>query len=71
MKASKLSKEKRICDIILSMKQSFRIPYLFERMAEEGITDKDFVLDIIDQLCDSGVIRYSEIDDNVWAYKKR
>lgn len=59
-----------VCDVILSMERPFRISQLLEATQHAGISDDDFVLDILVQLCDSGIIKYSEIEDDVWAYRK-
>lgn len=71
MKNLKINKELTICNIILSMERPFAISQLLCRMEENGINDKDLVLDILGQLCESGIIKYSEIEDDVWLYTKR
>ena len=70
MENGRINMEMKVCDVILSMDRPFKISQLFEEMNEHQITDKDFVLEILDQLCESGIIKYSEIEDDVWAYKK-
>ena len=66
----KINNELRICDIILSMERPFKISQLLQEMNRNGIYNEILVLEILDQLCDSGIIKYSEIEDDVWAYKK-
>lgn len=60
-----------ICNIILSMDRPFKISQLLEKMESEGVSDKDKVLQVLDELCDSGIIKYSEVEDEQWAYKKQ
>ena len=68
MADNRLTLEKQICDIILGMKRPFEISQLFSEAYKHNITNKDLILDVLSQLCESGVIRYSEIKDNTWAY---
>lgn len=63
------TKEREICNVILSLERPFKISQLLEVMQEHDITDKDKILEVLDQLCDSGVIKYSEVEDDQWAYK--
>lgn len=70
MENVKLNKEMSVCNIILSLERPFKISQLLEETQREGILDSNFVLEILDQLCDSGIIKYSEIEDDVWAYRK-
>lgn len=66
----KINEELRVCDIILSMEIPFKISQLFEKAESQGVYDKMLILEVLNQLCDSGVIKYSEVGDDVWAYKK-
>lgn len=70
MEYGKINTEMLICDIILGMERPFKISELLKKTDEQGIKNRDFVLDVLNQLCESGVIKYSEIQDDVWAYKK-
>lgn len=63
--------EMLVCDIILQMERPFKISQLFRAMSAKGIEDKNLILDVLDQLCDSGLVKYSEIDDDTWAYKSK
>lgn len=69
MNTMKKNPETIICDIILSMERPFKVSQLLQRMEENGINDKDMVLEVLDQLCDSGLIKYSEVDNDEWAYR--
>ena len=70
MENTRINMEMTICSIILSMERPFKISQLFSKTDEYNITNKDLVLEILGQLCESGKIKYSEIEDDVWAYKK-
>lgn len=64
------TKEAEISEIILSMERPFKISQLFQEMERHDITDMTLVLEVLDQLCDSGLIKYSEVENDEWAYKK-
>lgn len=70
MENSRINLEMLICDSILNMDRPFKISQLLNIMEAKGVNNKQLVLDILDQLCDSGLIKYSEIEDDIWAYKK-
>lgn len=70
MSNERINMEMTICNVILSMERPFRVSQLFDKIEEYGITKKDLVLDILDQLCESGIIKYSEIENDEWAYSK-
>lgn len=53
------------------MDRPFKISQLLEKMESKGVFDKDKVLQVLDELCDSGIIKYSEVEDKQWAYKKQ
>lgn len=66
----KINMEMEACDIILGMDRPFRVSQLLNEAERRGISDKDLVLDVLDQLCESGIIKYSEVENDVWAYRK-
>lgn len=70
MQNNKINIEMSICDVILGMERPFKISQLLCETRKIGVENDDLVLDILDQLCESGKIKYSEIEDDVWAYKK-
>ena len=70
MENIRINMEMEICDMILSIDRPFKISQLLSKMEERRITNKDLVLEILGQLCESGIISYAEIEDDVWAYKK-
>ena len=62
------SKVQLIRDVILSMTKPFCLSDLFDRLSKKGITDRDFILDILDEIMDAGLVIYSEVIDDCWAY---
>lgn len=70
MNNTRINLEMTICDMILGMDRPFKISQLLQVAEEHGLTNKDLVLEILDQLCESGLIKYSEVEDDVWAYRK-
>lgn len=69
IKNQRINTEMTICNIILSMERPFKISQLLSQAERYHITNKDLVLDVLDQLCESGLVKYSEIENDVWAYK--
>ena len=58
-----------IREAILSMERPFNISDLFYKLeANHGIRNRPLILEILDELCDNGVIDYSEINDDCWAF---
>lgn len=70
IKNQRINTEMTISHIILSMERPFKVSQLLSRAESYHITNKDLVLEILDQLCENGCIKYSEIENDVWAYKK-
>lgn len=66
----KINTEMKICDVILGMDKPFKISHLLMETGKHGITNRDLVLDVLSQLCESGLIKYSEVEDDIWAYRK-
>lgn len=65
----KVNLELQICSIILSMKNPFSVYELLVRTDSQQIKNRDFVLDVLNQLCESGIVKYYEVQDNIWKYK--
>lgn len=70
MNNTRINLEMTICDMILGMDRPFKISQLLYEAEKRGLTNKDLVLGILDQLCESGLVKYSEVEDDVWAYRK-
>ena len=61
--------ELQICSIILNMKNPFSVYELLMRTDSQQIKNRDFVLDVLNQLCESGIVKYCEVKNNIWKYK--
>lgn len=54
---------------ILTMEQPFYLSELFKLLeAKYGITNRPLTLKIMEELCESGAVKYSEVADDDWAY---
>lgn len=54
---------------IRAMKVPFNLSDLFELLEKEyEIKDRQLILDILEEMCESGVIKYSEVVDDCWAF---
>ncbi len=54
---------------ILSMDRPFSLSDLFRRLEDEHqITNHRLIMTILEELCESGVIEYADIDD-LWRYR--
>lgn len=54
---------------ILIMERPFYPSDLFKLLeAEYDITNRQLILNILEELCESGTVKYSEVANNDWAY---
>lgn len=53
---------------ILEMERPFNVSDLFYRLDALGVKNRSLILEVLDELCDSGIIDYSEINDDCWAF---
>ena len=58
----------RVADLIIEIEKPFSISRLFFVCKNEGITDEELILEVLEDLCDAGFVSYSEIQDQCWAY---
>jgi len=58
-----------IRNIIINMDKPFLLSDLFEKLAEQNITDKTQILGVLNDLINNGAVSLSEINLGVWAYK--
>lgn len=65
----KRKQKKIILETIMELERPFSISFLFLRLEEKGVKNKTFVLEILDYLCETGWVRYSEVIDDCWAYQ--
>ena len=58
-----------IAKLILELEKPFNLSDLFILCEFRfNVCNKRFILDILEELCDCGVVNYSEISDDCWAY---
>lgn len=54
---------------ILGMDRPFNVSDLFYKLeTEHGIENRSLILEVLDELCDSGAINYLEVQDDCWAF---
>ena len=59
-----------IREVILGMERPFNVSDLFYKLNEKhGIRNRPLILEVLDELCDSGIIDYSEVNDDCWAFE--
>lgn len=62
----------KIRQTILSMKKPFCIADLFAALNSERVTDRDLILEVLDELYSRGLIEYRRregvVDDPQWAF---
>ncbi len=58
----------RIANIIISIEKPFSLSGLFYVCNDVGIVDRDLILEVLEDLCDAGIVSYTEINDDCWAY---
>lgn len=55
---------------ILTMDRPFNVSDLFYLLeTEHKITNRQLILNILEELCESGVIKYSEVIDDRWGFE--
>lgn len=60
---------KIVRETILKIGQPFNTSDLYYRMRKDyGILNRILINEVLDELCESGAVDYSEIDDGVWAF---
>lgn len=57
-----------IKETILDMERPFNVSDLLYRLALKKVTNRTLILEVLDELCDNGLIDYSEINDDCWAF---
>lgn len=64
-----LTQRQIIRTVILGMTTPFNKADLFYLLeSKHGVSNRNLVLKILDELCDSGVVKFTEIKDNVWGF---
>ncbi len=57
--------------IILEMDKPFLLSELFDVIMEKGINNKELVLHVLDQLLNSGLVEYSDFEDDLAMYHSK
>ncbi len=53
---------------ILEMEKPFLMSDLFNKLALVGITDKEAILNVLDELLNMGLVEYSDVNDDLSVY---
>lgn len=59
----------KISETILSMEKPFKLSQLYLTLEENGITDKYMILDVLNQLYESGMVDKTDVEDDTPEYK--
>ncbi len=59
----------KISSTILNMKKPFKLSQLYQVLEKEGITSKTLILDVLNQLYESGLVDRTDVEDDVFEYK--
>lgn len=58
--------------VIMGMERPFNVSDLFYKLEKEHqIKNRVLILEVLDELCESGRLSYSEIRDDCWAFLVR
>lgn len=57
-----------IRDVILEMETPFHLTELFAELAKLDITDRDLILNVLDDLRDAGLVAFTLHGDVGWVY---
>ena len=58
-----------ILETVMELERPFSLSFLFLCLKKKGVVNRTFVLEVLDYLCETGWVRYSEIIDDCWAYE--
>lgn len=54
---------------ILNMEIPFKLSQLYEVLEQKGITDKELILDVLNQLYEKGLVDYASVEDDTLEYE--
>lgn len=54
---------------ILNMEIPFKLSQLYEVLEQKGITDKELILDVLNQLYEKGLVDYAFVEDDTLEYE--
>ncbi len=54
---------------ILNMNIPFKLSQLYEVLEKKGITDRELILDVLNQLYEKGLVDYASVEDDTLEYE--
>lgn len=54
---------------ILNMDIPFKLSQLYEVLENKGITDRELILDVLNQLYEKGLVDYASVEDDTLEYE--
>ncbi|MCM1543316.1 MAG: hypothetical protein NC121_18945 [Blautia sp.] len=54
---------------ILNMDIPFKLSQLYEVLEQKGITDRELILDVLNQLYEKGLVDYASVEDDTLEYE--
>ncbi len=54
---------------ILNMNIPFKLSQLYEVLEKKGITDRELILDVLNQLYEKGLLDYASVEDDTLEYE--
>lgn len=54
---------------ILNMEIPFKLSQLYEVLEAKGITDRELILDVLNQLYEKGLVDYASVEDDTLEYE--
>lgn len=65
-----LTSREIIRQTVLTMDRPFNLSDLFHLLeAKYDIKNRQLILNIVEELCESGVVKYSEVIDDCWGFE--
>lgn len=62
--------KQKIARYIIDLKNSFKVSELYQKLEENNIsTDKEIILDVLDELYQNGLVDGKELEDGNWGYE--
>lgn len=54
---------------ILNMEMPFKLSELYDVLEQKGITDRELILDVLNQLYERGLVDYASVEDDTLEYE--
>lgn len=54
---------------ILNMEIPFKLSQLYDVLEQKGITDRELILDVLNQLYEKGLVDYASVEDDTLEYE--